>query len=136
MPIVVNAVSEQEYQEWLVAMKTEAAAVAAAADKEFSMDELVAKGESVYATNCAACHGPTGAGVPPVFPALTGSPIVQGDIDAHIDIIMNGKAGTAMQAFKGQLSDVDIAAVITFKRNGLGNTVGDMVQPSTIKSLR
>ena len=136
MPIVVNAVSEQEYQEWLVAMKAEAAAVAASADKEFSMDELIAKGESVYAANCAACHGPTGAGVPPVFPAITGSAVANGDISAHIDIIMNGKTGTAMQAFKTQISDVDIASVITFQRNGLGNTVGDMVQPSEIKSLR
>ncbi len=136
MPIVVNAVSEQEYQEWLVAMRAEAAAIAASADKEFSMDELVAKGESVYAANCAACHGPTGAGIPPVFPAITGSSIANGDIAAHIDIIMNGKTGTAMQAFKTQISDVDIAAVITFQRNSLGNSVGDMVQPAKIKSLR
>ncbi len=136
MPIVVNAVSEQEYQEWLVAMKAEAAAVAASADKEFSMEELVAKGESVYAANCAACHGPTGAGVPPVFPAITGSSVATGDISDHIDIIMNGKTGTAMQAFKTQISDVDIASVVTFQRNSLGNTVGDMVQPSKIKSLR
>ena len=136
MPIVVNAVSEQEYQEWLVAMKAEAAAVAASADKEFSMEELVAKGESVYAANCAACHGPTGAVVPPVFPAITGSSVATGDISDHIDIIMNGKTGTAMQAFKTQISDVDIASVVTFQRNSLGNTVGDMVQPSKIKSLR
>ena len=136
MPIVVNAVSEQEYNEWLVAMKAEAAAIAASADKEFSMEELVEKGKSVYAASCAACHGPTGAGVPPVFPPISGSPIVNGDISAHIDIVMNGKTGTAMQAFKTQLSDVDLAAVITFKRNSLGNAMGDMVQPSKIKSLR
>ncbi len=136
MPIVVNAVSETEYQEWLVAMRAEAAAIAAAADQEFSMEDLVAKGESVYAANCAACHGPTGAGVPPIFPAITGSSVANGDISAHIDIIMNGKTGTAMQAFKTQISDVDIASVITFQRNGLGNSVGDLVQPSTIKSLR
>ena len=136
MPIVVNAVAEDEYQQWLDGMRAEAAAIAAAADQEFTIEELISRGESVYAGNCAACHGPTGAGVPPVFPALAGSPIVLGDISDHIDIIMNGKSGTAMQAFKGQLSDVDIAAVITFKRNSFGNTVGDMVQPSTIKSLR
>lgn len=136
MPIVVNAVSEPEYQEWLVAMKAEAAAVAASADKEFTMDELMDKGKTVYASTCAACHGPTGAGVPPVFPAMTNSPIALGDIAAHIDIVLNGKTGTAMQAFKAQLSDVDIAAVVTYERNSFGNTVGDMVQPSTIKSLR
>lgn len=136
MPIVVNAVSEAEYQEWLVAMKAEAAAVAASSDKQFTMDELMEKGKSVYAASCAACHGPTGAGVPPVFPAMTNSQVATGDINAHMDIVMNGKTGTAMQAFKTQLSDVDIAAVVTFERNSFGNSVGDMVQPATIKSLR
>ena len=136
MPIVVNAVTQQEYDQWLVAMKQEAAAVAASSEKEWTMDELMEKGQSVYAAACAACHGATGAGVPPVFPAMTNSPIATGDIDAHIDIVFNGKTGTAMQAFKTQLSDVDIAAVVTYERNSFGNTVGDMVQPSAIKSLR
>ena len=136
MPIVVNAVSEEEYKQWLVAQKAEAAAVAASSDKTFTQDELIEKGKAVYAASCGACHGPTGAGVPPVFPAMTNSPVVLGDINGHIDIVMNGKTGTAMQAFKTQLSDVDLAAVITFERNSFGNSVGDMVQPSTIKSLR
>jgi cytochrome c oxidase subunit 2 len=136
MPIVVNAVSEEEYKQWLVAQKAEAAAVAASSDKAFTQEELMAKGQSVYASSCAACHGATGAGIPPVFPAMTNSPVVMGDINAHIDIVMNGKTGTAMQAFKSQLSDVDLAAVITFERNSFGNSVGDMVQPLTIKSLR
>lgn len=136
MPIVVNAVNEDEYQKWLVAMKTEAVAVAASSDKEWTNDDLMAKGESVYKGTCAACHGPTGAGIPGVFPAITNSPIATGDATAHIEMVMDGKSGTAMQAFKGQLNDVDIAAVITYQRNSFGNTVGDMVQPSTIKSLR
>lgn len=136
MPIVVNAVSEEEYREWVVAMKSEQAAIAASSNKEWSMDELMEKGASVYAASCAACHGATGAGVPPVFPPMTSSPIVLGDIAGHIDIVVNGKTGTAMQAFKSQLSDVDLAAVITYERNALGNSVGDMVQPSAIKSLR
>jgi len=136
MPIVVEAVTMPEYQKWLVAMRGEQAALAASSEKEWSQAELMAKGESVYKATCAACHGPTGAGVPPVFPAMTNSPVVTGDINGHINIVMNGKTGTAMQAFKTQLSDVDLAAVITFERNSFGNTVGDMVQPSTIKSLR
>ena len=136
MPIVVNAVSEQEYQQWVMAMKSEQAAVAASSEKEWTQDELIAKGESVYAASCAACHQPTGAGIPGVFPGLTSSPVATGDINGHIDIVMNGKTGTSMSAFKNQLSDVDIAAVVTFERNRLGNSVGDMVQPSTIKSLR
>lgn len=136
MPIVVHAVSEAEYSQWISDKKAEAAAVAASADKEWSMQDLLAKGESVYQANCAACHGPTGAGIPGVFPAMTDSPIVTGDAAAHIDLIMNGVAGTAMAAYKGQLSDVDLAAVITFERNSFGNSVGDVIQPSTIKNAR
>ncbi len=136
MPIVVHAVTENEYAQWIAEQKAAAAQLAAMAAQEFSMEELVAKGETVYQANCAACHGPTGAGIPGAFPAMTGSPLVNGPIDAHIDIVFNGKAGTAMAAYKGQLSDIDIAAVITYERNSLGNSVGDLVQPSAIKSLR
>jgi cytochrome c oxidase subunit 2 len=136
MPIVVNAVSEPEYKEWLAGMKAEAAAAASAADQEWSMQDLLARGETVYQANCSACHGPTGAGVPGAFPAMTGSAIVNGDAAGHVDIVVNGKTGTAMAAFKAQLNDVDIAAVITYERNNFGNNVGDTVQPSTIKNAR
>jgi cytochrome c oxidase subunit 2 len=136
MPIVVNAVSEPEYKEWLAGMKAEAAAAASAADQEWSMQDLLARGETVYQANCSACHGPTGAGVPGAFPAMTGSAIVNGDAAGHVDIVVNGKTGTAMAAFKAQLNDVDIAAVITYERNNFGNSVGDAVQPSTIKNAR
>ena len=136
MPIVVNAVSEPEYKEWLVAKKAEAAEAASSADREWSQEDLMARGETVYQANCAACHGATGAGIPGAFPAMTGSPVVNGDAAGHVDIVVNGKAGTAMSAFKAQLNDVDIAAVITFERNSFGNSVGDTVQPSTIKNAR
>ena len=136
MPIVVEAVTQADYEKWLAGKKAEAEAVAAAAAQEWSMEDLVAKGESVYAANCAACHGAGGAGIPGVFPAMTNSPIVTGDVAEHINIVVNGSSGTAMSAFKAQLSDVDLAAVITFERNSLGNSVGDMVQPSAITSAR
>jgi cytochrome c oxidase subunit 2 len=136
MPIVVNAVTEAEYEQWLVAQKSEAEAAAAAGEQEWSMQDLLARGETVYQANCAACHGPTGAGIPGAFPAMTGSPIVTGVVAGHVDIVGNGKAGTAMSAFKAQLNDVDIAAVITYERNSFGNSVGDMVQPSAIKDAR
>jgi len=136
MPIVVNAVSEPEYKEWLAGMKAEAAAAAAAGEKDWSMQDLVARGETVYQANCAACHGATGAGIPGAFPAMTGSAIVNGDPAGHIDIVVNGKTGTSMASFKGQLNDVDIAAVLTYERNSLGNSVGDMIQPSAIKNAR
>ena len=136
MPIVVEAVTQPEYEQWLETKRAAAAAAAAAGDREWSMQDLLARGETVYQANCAACHGPTGAGIPGAFPAMTGSPIVVGDPAAHIDIVVNGKAGTAMSAFKAQLNDVDLAAVITFERNALGNSVGDTVQPSAIKNAR
>jgi cytochrome c oxidase subunit 2 len=136
MPIVVNAVSESEYEEWLTAMQAEAAAAASSADREWELEELVERGEAVYQANCSACHGPTGAGIPGAFPAMTGSAIVTGDPAEHINVVVNGKAGTAMSAFKTQLNDVDIAAVITYERNSLGNSVGDAVQPSAIKNAR
>jgi len=137
MPIVVNAVTEAEYEQWLVSKKEEAAAAAASAEQEWAMKDLVARGETVYQTNCSACHGPTGAGIPGAFPAMTGSAIVLNpDPAEHIDIVVNGKAGTAMAAYKGQLNDVDIAAVLTYERNALGNSVGDTIQPSAIKNAR
>jgi len=136
MPIVVEAVTQPEYEQWLAGKKAEAAAAASSAEQEWSMQDLLAKGETVYQANCAACHGPTGAGIPGAFPAMTGSALVTGDAEGHINIVVNGKAGTAMAAFKTQLNDVDLAAVITYERNSLGNSVGDMVQPSAIKNAR
>jgi len=136
MPIVVQAVTEDEYRQWLAGKKAAAAEAAASAAQEWSMQDLLARGETVYQANCSACHGPTGAGIPGAFPAMTGSAIVNGDPAAHINIVVNGKAGTAMAAFKSQLNDVDIAAVITYERNALGNSVGDTVQPSAIKNAR
>ena len=136
MPIVVKAVTQDEYEQWIAEQKAEAAAVADSANKEWSVQDLLAQGETVYNANCAACHGPTGAGIPGVFPAMTNSPVVTGDAAGHMNVVMNGKSGTAMAAYKGQLSDVDLAAVITFERNSFGNNVGDMVQPSAIKNAR
>jgi cytochrome c oxidase subunit 2 len=136
MPIVVEAVTQSEYEQWLTGKKAEAAAIAAQASQEWSMQDLLAQGETVYKTNCAVCHGATGAGIPGAFPALTNSPIAIGDAAEHMNIVMNGRSGTAMAAYKSQLNDVDLAAVITFERNSLGNSVGDMVQPSAIKNAR
>ncbi len=135
MPIVVNAVSEDEFNAWVKSKQAEQVAMAAEAGKTFTQAELMERGEKVYA-QCVACHGATGAGIPNVFPAITGSPISTGPVDAHIDIVLNGKPGTAMQAFAAQLNDVDIAAVVTYERNALGNSVGDVVQPADVKARR
>jgi cytochrome c oxidase subunit 2 len=121
---------------WLAGKKAEAAEAAASAEKTWTMEEQMAHGEKVYATNCAACHQANGQGIPNVFPGLIGSPVAIGDIAKHIDVIINGVPGTAMQAFGGQLNDADIAALVTYERNAWGNDVGDMAQPADIKAAR
>ncbi len=136
MPIVVEAKSEADYKTWITEQKAAMKAAEAASGKEWNKADLMAQGQKVYSTNCASCHGVTGQGIPGVFPAITGSPIAAGEMKNHISIVMNGKSGTAMQAFGKQLSDSDLAAVITYERNALGNSAGDIVQPSTIKSAR
>ncbi|NTV71930.1 MAG: cytochrome c oxidase subunit II [Azonexaceae bacterium] len=145
MPVVVHAVPEPEYLAWVEAQKAEAKAAAGGADRTWSKDELVTEGKAVYEKVCAACHQPDGKGLPPAFPALAGSKIVNGPLldmngkvikDSHVDRVLHGKAGTAMQAFSASLSDVELAAVITYERNSFGNQMGDMIQPAQIKSLR
>ena len=136
MPIVVEVKSEEDYAAWVGIQKAAAAEAAASAGKTWTMDELMAHGEKVYATNCAACHQTSGEGIPNVFPGLKGTPIVTGDIAKHIEIVVKGVPGTAMQAFGGQLNDADIAALVTYERNAWENNTGDIVQPSDIKAAR
>ncbi|ORU93511.1 MAG: hypothetical protein A6F70_05770 [Cycloclasticus sp. symbiont of Bathymodiolus heckerae] len=136
MPIVVEVKTEADYAIWLADQKNAAAAAKLAAIEDLDPRELKRKGKKVYRANCVACHQKKGEGVPGVFPAIKGSAIATGDINEHINIIMNGKAGTAMAGFKDQLSDVELAAVVTYQRNSLGNKVGDAVQPAEIAVLR
>lgn len=136
MPIVVVAKTEAEYNQWVAEQQSTGAAAAADDDREMGMDEMMARGEKVYGTHCAACHQVNGAGVPGAFPALVGSPVVKGPTAGHIDRVLNGKPGTAMAAFGGQLGDADLAAVITYQRNAWGNDTGDLLQPSDIKAAR
>ena len=105
----------------------------------------MAAGKEAYAKQFVACHQPEGQDMPPAFPALAGSKIVTGPLlgkdgkiikDSHVDRVLNGKAGTAMQAFRNSMSDVELAAVITYERNSFGNKTGDMIQPAQIKALR
>jgi cytochrome c oxidase subunit 2 len=136
MPIVVVAKEQAEYENWLAEQKQSASAAAADSNREFTQDELMARGEKVYAANCAACHQANGEGVPGAFPALKGGAIATGPVAGHLDIVLNGKAGTAMAAFGPQLSDADIAAVVTYERNSWGNNKGDVVQPADVKAAR
>jgi cytochrome c oxidase subunit 2 len=135
MPVVVRVVEQAEFDAWLAEKQAAAAEIAELANQEFTLEQLVERGQTVYNTYCVACHQANGQGLPPAFPALTGSPITTGPIADHTNIVMNGVPGTAMPAFRNQLNPVDIAAVTTFERNALGNSVGDMVTPVEILQL-
>jgi cytochrome c oxidase subunit 2 len=93
-------------------------------------------GKSVYERACATCHQPDGQGLVPAFPALAGSSIATGPIATNIDIVMNGRTGTAMSAWREVLSVTDIAAILTYTRNAFGNETGDVIQPITIADIK
>ena len=136
MPVVVEVVSAEKFAAWAADQKKTMAAASEDPAKVWKLDELVAHGEKVYTANCAACHQPTGQGLPPVFPALDGSKIVKGPKKDHLDRVMNGKPGTAMAAFAAQLSDTDVAAVVAYERNAWNNKLGEVIQPAEVKALR
>ena len=136
MPIVVDVVSEEKYATWVAEQKTKMAALAEDPSKVWTMAELMARGDAVYTQTCAACHQANGKGLPPAFPAVDGSKVATGPKEGHLNIVFNGKPGSAMAAFGKQLSDSEIAAVVTYQRNAWGNKVGDLVQPGEVRALR
>jgi cytochrome c oxidase subunit 2 len=136
MPIVVEARAPAEFDQWLAGRKAQQAAAQASAAKDYSLAELVTMGEKIYKNNCVACHQANGKGLPGAFPALDGSPLVNGPKTGHLDRVFNGKPGTAMAAFGKQLNDMDIAAVVTYERNSWGNKTGDAVRPRDVTALR
>jgi cytochrome c oxidase subunit 2 len=129
MPPATPAAAPQQ-----AAQAAAAPAQAGAAPQKMSGADLKASGEKVYAANCAACHQPTGKGLPPTFPGLAGSKITTGAKGAHIDIVLKGKPGTAMASF-ARLSDAEIAAVVTYERTSWGNNAGE-VQPGEVAAAR
>ena len=135
MPVVVKVVEKDEYNDWVLEKKEEAIKLAELTEKEWSLAELTDRGEGVYQKNCVACHQMNGEGLPPIFPALAGSDIVTFDKDRNVEILMEGVQGAAMQSFANQLSEVDMAAVITYTRQAWGNAEngdGEYVVPSDI----
>jgi cytochrome c oxidase subunit 2 len=136
MPIVVEVVSAEKYSAWVAEQKKKSAAAADDPNKKWDLVELKARGEKVYAANCVACHQANGQGVKGAFPALDGSALIKEPRGRHIEIVLNGKQGTAMVPWGKQLSDTDIAAVITYERNSWSNRSGEVIQPSEIKAAR
>jgi len=136
MPIVINAVTQEEYDAWVVEQKAAAQTAKLDNDREWTQQQLLDAGAKVYQQNCVGCHQAEGQGIPGMFPAIGGSEIATGDITRHLETVINGVAGTPMQAYGSRLSDADIAAVVTYQRNAFGNKLGDHVQPQAIKVLR
>jgi cytochrome c oxidase subunit 2 len=137
MPVVVESVSKEKFATWVEQQKQVMLASAAEAnvDKTWGKDDLMAKGKDLYNSKCSACHQINGQGLAPAFPALAGSKIATGPVPAHLDIILNGKAGTAMVPWN-TLNDLEIAAITTYERNAWGNDVGDLVQPRDVRAAR
>lgn len=142
MPIVVKAVTEEEYDKWVkeqpkVVDQYDESQKPKEPPKDMTFDELMALGKQKYDQICTACHKPDGTGIPPMFPALKGSSVAVGKpISRHIELILNGVPGSAMQAYKEQMSDTDIAAVVTYERNAFDNNTGDAVQPAEVMKVR
>ena len=140
MPVVVTVQPEDEFDKWIedqrIAKELASGQAVADRNKTWTMDELMQIGEEVFVEHCSTCHELDGMGQGSTYPALVGSEITTGPLPDHIDRVMNGRADTEMQAWAPQLSDRDLAAVITYERNAWGNALGDVVQPRTVYAAR
>ncbi len=135
MPIHVKVVSAEDYTKWVGEEMKKIAAKRDDPSKVWTLEDLVARGEKVYAANCQACHQATGKGAGPIK-ALDGAPVVlDADASKQIDILLNGQNNGAMPAWR-QLSDTEIAAVITYTKNHWSNQTGQIVQPAAVQSAR
>lgn len=135
MPIVVHAVSPEEYQEWYAGEQDRAREIRELTQAALTMDEAMAQGQDIYGRSCVACHQANGQGMPPVFPAIADSPKATGERDITMDTIINGVPGTAMAAYGRQLNPIELASVITYVRNAFGNNTGDLVQPAEVNEF-
>ena len=136
MPIVLNVLPRAEYEVWAQNQRQGMAHEQAETERLWTRDELMELGENVYAAQCATCHQADGQGLAPAFPALAGSGIANGPLNDNIEIVLQGREGTAMQAWGDMLSESDIAAALTYTRNAFGNATGDVVQPQTIARIK
>jgi cytochrome c oxidase subunit II len=135
MPVVVHAMPEEEFDAWYEEQQEIFVERLQMAEQTFSPDELMTMGADVYRRFCSSCHGAEGRGVPPVFPALAGSPVATGPREEHVRIIYEGVPGTAMQAFGVQLNAAELAAVAHYTRHAWGNNAGDVTQPADVLEM-
>jgi len=135
MPIVVEAVEQDEYAAWVDSQTVAKIAATEETQRDWGFEDLMTRGESVYAEQCATCHQADGQGLAPAFPALAGSQVATGPLEAHIRVVLEGRDGTAMQAFAELLTPADIAAALTYTRNAFGNQTGDLVQPADVYDM-
>lgn len=142
MPVVVKAVSQEEFDAWVneqhkIADPYDPVSHTLLASPVLTANELMSQGKPKYQQMCLACHGADGQGLPPLYPALKASSIAVGKtISRHIELILNGVPGSAMQAYKDQLTDAEIAAIVTYERNAWGNNTADVVQPGDVAKIR
>lgn len=140
MPVVVEVRPAEEFDRWIedqrLAGELAGEAAVAARAKTWAMEELMSLGAETFIKHCATCHERDGMGQGTKYPALSGSAMATGPIVDHLDRVMNGKSGTEMQAWAPQLSDLELAAVITYERNSWSNDTGDVIQPATVYEAR
>lgn len=139
MPIVVEAVSPEDYAKWVDAQPkmNQAGTPPELIKPDMSREDLMKLGKQQYETNCSACHQADGRGIPPMFPPLKGSSVAVGHpISRHIEIILHGVTGSAMQPYAEQLTDEEIAAIVTYERNSWDNNTNDEVQPKEVAKVR
>ena len=135
MPIHVKVVSKGDYTAWVDGKRKEAAAKQDDPTKVWTLPEILARGEKVYAANCAACHQANGKGAGPIKPLDGSAVVLDADHNKQIHIVLNGANNGAMPAWK-QLSDTDIAAVVSFTKNSWSNKTGQLVQPAEVLAQR
>ena len=135
MPIHVKVLSQADYAKWVETKKKEMAAKADDPSKEWKLEELLARGEKVYSANCAACHQASGKGSGAIKPLDGAAVVLDADKTKQIKVLLNGQNNGAMPAWK-QLSDTEIAAVITFTKNNWSNKTGQLVQPAEVVAAR
>ena len=137
MPVVVEAVTPEAYAEWVAQKQQAAAKEAEQASAPYNREVAMAQGKKIYESACASCHQVNGQGIEGTFPALDGGKITTGPVEGHLDIVIHGsEKNPVMQAYGDQLSDREIAAVITYERNAWSNDTGDLVTPQAVEAAR